>query len=289
MAAKNSRKYFKPTPKSLKWGGRSTGTPFAIPYLALIPATVNGLIITEKSWSVSHIANGSTRLQPVCLLLGQTAGAAASLAIDLKLEPYQIPIKQLQLTLLNDPQAPPTLVPLFDLKPSNQYRAAIQYLILRGIIDFPPSGNFRPKEIITKTDWQKWLKKADLKNQQQLTKNEKLFTREQAAQELIKLLNWSVSDSSGQTIAKFPVQKYCANLQTGGNPEAFKLVKPKDIQGQFLIRQTPFSKTPVRTAAAITLDPEVYKYLKNSVPQDICFKGAYNHSGAWFLITEILQ
>ena len=35
-------------PKSIRWGGRWTGTPFTIPYSALIPATVDGLLACEK-------------------------------------------------------------------------------------------------------------------------------------------------------------------------------------------------------------------------------------------------
>lgn len=49
---------------------------------ALIPQTVDGLIVAEKSISVSNIANGTTRLQPVVLQIGQAAGALAALAVS---------------------------------------------------------------------------------------------------------------------------------------------------------------------------------------------------------------
>ncbi|MEM6452106.1 MAG: FAD-dependent oxidoreductase, partial [Cyanobacteria bacterium P01_D01_bin.105] len=58
-------------PKSIQWGGRTTGTPFTIPYEALVPKDVDGLMMCEKNISVSHIANGATRLQPVVLGIGQ--------------------------------------------------------------------------------------------------------------------------------------------------------------------------------------------------------------------------
>ncbi|MBK8661535.1 MAG: FAD-dependent oxidoreductase [Ignavibacteriales bacterium] len=41
----------------------------------------NGLLLAEKSISVSHIVNGCTRLQPCVMLIGQAVGALAALAI----------------------------------------------------------------------------------------------------------------------------------------------------------------------------------------------------------------
>ncbi|MFN4279563.1 FAD-dependent oxidoreductase [Thermosynechococcus sp.] len=68
-------------PKSIRWGGRWTGTPFVIPYTALIPQEVEGFLVAEKNISVSHIANGATRLQPVVMGIGQGAGWLAATAI----------------------------------------------------------------------------------------------------------------------------------------------------------------------------------------------------------------
>ncbi len=39
--------------KSIRWGGRSTGTPFTIPYGCLIPAEMDGLLVCEKYFRVS--------------------------------------------------------------------------------------------------------------------------------------------------------------------------------------------------------------------------------------------
>jgi hypothetical protein len=57
---------------------------FNIPLGALIPESVHGLIVCEKGISVSNIANGTTRLQPVVLLTGQAAGMLAALALQEK-------------------------------------------------------------------------------------------------------------------------------------------------------------------------------------------------------------
>ena len=42
---------------------------------------VEGLIVAEKSISVSNIINGTTRLQPMVMQIGQAAGALAALAV----------------------------------------------------------------------------------------------------------------------------------------------------------------------------------------------------------------
>jgi hypothetical protein len=54
---------------------------FNIPLGVLMPERVEGLIVCEKGISVSNIANGTTRLQPVVLLTGQAAGMLAAVSI----------------------------------------------------------------------------------------------------------------------------------------------------------------------------------------------------------------
>ncbi|MBD2668892.1 FAD-dependent oxidoreductase [Arthrospira platensis FACHB-439] len=101
--------------KLLRWGGRWTGTPFTIPYRTLIPETTEGLIVAEKNISVSHIANGATRLQPVVLGIGQAAGMAAALSVQQRISPRMLSVRSLQQALLTDPIAPAAIIPLFNL------------------------------------------------------------------------------------------------------------------------------------------------------------------------------
>ncbi|MGD1855311.1 MAG: FAD-dependent oxidoreductase [Leptolyngbyaceae cyanobacterium] len=127
-------------PKAIRWGGRWTGTPFTIPYRALIPAQVDGLLVCDKAISVSHIANGATRLQPVALGTGQAAGAAAALCIQQKCQPRELSIKDLQLALLQDPQAPAMVVPCFDMLPTDPQWVAQQRAYLDSPQTYPSSG-----------------------------------------------------------------------------------------------------------------------------------------------------
>ncbi|MEG4327513.1 FAD-dependent oxidoreductase [Microcoleus sp. herbarium5] len=102
-------------PKSIRWGGRWTGTPFTIPYSALIPASVDGLLVCEKNISVSHIANGATRLQPTVMNIGQAAGMAAALCAESGCQPRELPVRVLQEALLQDSEASAAVIPLFNL------------------------------------------------------------------------------------------------------------------------------------------------------------------------------
>lgn len=105
--------------KSIRWGGRWTGTPFTIPYRCLIPVETDGLLVCEKNISVSHIANGATRLQPVVMGIGQAAGMAAAICVELNCQPRDLPVRVLQTALLLDQIAPAAVIPLFNLSPTN--------------------------------------------------------------------------------------------------------------------------------------------------------------------------
>lgn len=74
---------------------------YGLPLGTLLPQKVKGLIVAEKSISVSNIINGTTRLQPVVLQIGQAAGAVAALAIKNNQSIDKVDIRELQQTLLN--------------------------------------------------------------------------------------------------------------------------------------------------------------------------------------------
>ncbi len=101
-------------PKSCRWGGRWSGTPFTIPYGALVSEGVSNLLAADKGFGVSHMANGATRLQPLVLNIGQAAGLAAALCVRDGLEPAALPVRRLQEALISDPVAPAGVVPLWD-------------------------------------------------------------------------------------------------------------------------------------------------------------------------------
>ncbi|MEB3336641.1 MAG: FAD-dependent oxidoreductase [Leptolyngbyaceae bacterium] len=128
-------------PKSIRWGGRWTGTPFTIPYGSLVPATTDGFLVCEKNISVSHIANGATRLQPAVMGIGQAAGMAAALCIEHNCQPRNLNVRLLQSALLTDPTAPAAVIPLFNLPPEHPDWLKWQHFYCDRPQDYPVSGN----------------------------------------------------------------------------------------------------------------------------------------------------
>jgi hypothetical protein len=105
---------------------------FTVPLGALIPAGTVGLIVAEKSISVSNVVNGTTRLQPCVLLIGQAAGALAALAVQRKdLQAALVPVRSVQRALLNSGAY---LMPYADVSPSNPHFMAIQRVGATGLL-----------------------------------------------------------------------------------------------------------------------------------------------------------
>ena len=128
-------------PKSIRWGGRWTGTPFTIPYGALWSEKIENLLVCEKNISVSHIANGSTRLQPVVMNIGQAAGMAAALCIKFNCQPRELSVRKLQEALLTDKFAPAAVVPLFNLPSEHPEWLKWQKYYLDHPEEYPENGN----------------------------------------------------------------------------------------------------------------------------------------------------
>lgn len=108
---------FAPVSKSVRWGGRWTGTPFVIPYTCLIPKDIDGFLVAEKNISVTHIANGATRLQPLVMAIGQAAGWLAATAAAQKRQPRDL-VDSLDLTPLITEHRQ-AIIPFFNLHPDH--------------------------------------------------------------------------------------------------------------------------------------------------------------------------
>jgi len=104
---------------------------YNVPYGVMIPNSIKGLIVAEKSISVTNVVNGTTRLQPVVLGLGQAAGAAAALSIKNSVELSELPIRLLQQTLID---ASVWIMPYFDVKPNEPEFGAIMRVGAAGLM-----------------------------------------------------------------------------------------------------------------------------------------------------------
>ena len=85
--------------------GVSTQGPYQISYGALVPGTGQcDNLLVPVCVSSSHIAFGSIRMEPVFMILGQSAATAASIAIDASLRVQDVPYDRLRAQLEQDRQ-----------------------------------------------------------------------------------------------------------------------------------------------------------------------------------------
>lgn len=128
--------------------------PFQIPMGTLIPDGFDGLIVSEKSISVTHIVNGCTRLQPCVMQTGQAAGVLAALAIKAGVPASRVSVEEVQDELL---KAGAPLFPYKDIYPSHPVFMAAQKLALRGIFPDEPDHCFHPDKIVEAGDLKKFF------------------------------------------------------------------------------------------------------------------------------------
>lgn len=89
---------------------------YSVPFGALIPESVDGLIAADKSISTTHVVNGSTRLQPVVMGIGQAAGVAAAFSALTGTRPRDLDVRRIQQALLD---AGAWILPYADISPAD--------------------------------------------------------------------------------------------------------------------------------------------------------------------------
>jgi hypothetical protein len=97
----------------------------------LIPEGTDNLIVAEKSISVTNLVNGTTRLQPVVLQIGEAAGTIAALAVKRETATSAVKVREVQESLLSKGGY---LLPYLDLPADHKNFKAIQRIGVTGII-----------------------------------------------------------------------------------------------------------------------------------------------------------
>ena len=105
---------------------------YGVPMGVMLPKEVDGLIVAEKSISVSNLVNGSTRLQPVVMQIGEAAGIVAALASKQGIEPREVAVREVQREVLNGGGY---LLPFLDLPATDPHFKAMQRIGVTGIIE----------------------------------------------------------------------------------------------------------------------------------------------------------
>jgi hypothetical protein len=83
-------------------GGRTSfqfikdGGSYSIPYRCFLPKGIEGLLVAGKNISVTHDANGTTRIMGCVVSQGEAAGTAAALAVKNKVTPRQVDVDELR-------------------------------------------------------------------------------------------------------------------------------------------------------------------------------------------------
>lgn len=133
------------------------GVPsFNIPLGTLIPANTNGLIVAEKSISVSNVVNGTTRLQAIALLIGQAAGTLAATAAKENISAAKVSVRKVQKALLANNAY---IMPYFDVPVWHPHFEAVQKIGATGILKGQgvPTGwanrtYFHPDSLVNRTE-----------------------------------------------------------------------------------------------------------------------------------------
>jgi hypothetical protein len=97
----------------------------------MIPQNIKGLIVAEKSISVSNVVNGTTRLQPVVMQIGQAAGILAALAVKNSTGIEDVPVREVQQTLLSQGNY---LLPYLDVEKESPFFLPLQRIGVTGIL-----------------------------------------------------------------------------------------------------------------------------------------------------------
>ncbi len=103
----NVQRYITPEGYVQNEGDIGVGTkgPYEIAYGSLVPKRGQGdNLFAPVAMSASHIAYGSIRMEPVFMILGQSAATAAAMAIDAGIAVQDVPYEKLRERLLKDGQ-----------------------------------------------------------------------------------------------------------------------------------------------------------------------------------------
>lgn len=139
---------------------------YNIPISVLIPENQDNIVIAEKSISVSNVVNGTTRLQPCVMQIGQAAGLLAAQSVKDHIAPKNVSVRKLQNILLD---ANGYIMPYVDIKQSSPYFKAVQRIGATGLLKGVgvPNGwanttYFYPDKLVSFSDFvSTWKMKFD--------------------------------------------------------------------------------------------------------------------------------
>ncbi len=134
---------------------------YNVPLGVLIPESTENFLVAEKNISVSNIVNGTTRLQPVVLGVGQAAGAIAVTVLQNNQNTSEVSVRSVQQQLL---KAQVYLMPFIDVKPEDPAFQAVQRIGATGILKgqgvpykWANQSWFFPKQVVSEIELKEGL------------------------------------------------------------------------------------------------------------------------------------
>ena len=104
---------------------------YSLPIGTIISKKNKNLLVAEKSISVSNLVNGTTRLQPVVLQIGQIAGLIASESVRKNINTHEIDIREIQTKFLDEGGY---IQPFLDVEKDHIFFKAYQRIGVTGIL-----------------------------------------------------------------------------------------------------------------------------------------------------------
>lgn len=131
-------------------------SPFQIPYGALLPQNVEGLIV-PVAMSATHVAFSAIRMDATWMAMGQAAGVAAGMSVKSGVPIDQIDVRNLQKELLAQKCK---LVFYWDVSKSHPQFEAVQKAAIKEWFEPDFSRDFYPDSVLTRGEAARWLIKA---------------------------------------------------------------------------------------------------------------------------------
>ena len=69
---------------------------YTIPYGCLVPEKTDGLLLSGRNISGTHLAHSNFRVMPICVGTGWAAGTAAAIAVRENISPRGVDVKEIQ-------------------------------------------------------------------------------------------------------------------------------------------------------------------------------------------------
>ena len=104
---------------------------WGMPVGVFFPKTEDRMLLAEKAISVTNLVNGTSRLQPVSMQIGQVAGALAAMAVREGCLPKDLSVRAVQRQLLSSGNY---LLPYLDVEKSSPRFACYQRIGVTGLL-----------------------------------------------------------------------------------------------------------------------------------------------------------